>query len=114
MQNEAAAKLVTDSKVLINDAKDLVKARANDVGSRIGELRERLGKKFEDSKSALTDGKKNWRETVDCAKTQTESYLREHAWASLLVAVGVGAPLGERTVTNASPMPSVVSVSSMS
>jgi len=94
MQNGAATKLVKDFKILIDDAEDLVKASATEAGARIGELRERLGKKFEQGKTALTSGKNDWRETVDCAKTQTESYLREHAWAALFVAAGVGALFG--------------------
>lgn len=94
MQDGAATKLVTDFKILIDDAEDLVKASATEAGARIEELRERLGKKFEQGKTALMSGKNNWREAVHCAKTQTESYLREHAWAALLVAAGVGALFG--------------------
>jgi ElaB/YqjD/DUF883 family membrane-anchored ribosome-binding protein len=51
-------------------------------------------KKLEDRKNAPTSANKTWRETVENAKMQTESYLHEHAWAALLLAVGVGALLG--------------------
>ena len=94
MQNGAAAKLVADFKVLIEDAEGLVKATATEAGARIGDLRQRLGERFEHGKNALTSGNKSWLETAEGAKTQAESYLREHAWAALLVAAGVGALLG--------------------
>ena len=94
MQNGALAKLVTDFKVLIDDAEGLIKASATEAGSRIGGLRHRLEKRLEDRKSAGTTANKTWLETVEDAKMQTESYLREHAWAALLLAVGVGALLG--------------------
>jgi ElaB/YqjD/DUF883 family membrane-anchored ribosome-binding protein len=96
MQNGALAKLVTDFKVLIDDAEGLIKASATEAGSRIGGLRHRLEKRLEDRKSArtTTTANKTWLETVEDAKMQTESYLREHAWAGLLLAVGVGALLG--------------------
>jgi len=94
MQNGALAKLVTDFKVLIDDAEGLIKASATEAGSRIGSLRHRLEKRLEDRKNALTTANKTWPETVEDAKMQTESYLREHAWAGLLLAVGVGALLG--------------------
>jgi len=94
MQNGALAKLVTDFKVLIDDAEGLIKASATEAGSRIGGLRHRLEKRLEERKNALTRANKTWLETVEDAKMQTESYLREHAWAALLLAVGVGALLG--------------------
>jgi ElaB/YqjD/DUF883 family membrane-anchored ribosome-binding protein len=94
MQNGAAAKLVSDFKVLIDDAEGLVKATANQAAGRIGDLRQRLGKTFEDRKKTLTACDKAWLETAESAKTQIESYLREHAWGALLVAAGVGALFG--------------------
>ena len=94
MQNGAMAKLVTDFKVLIDDAEGLIKSSATEARSRIGDLRHRLAKKLEDHKNALTGTNKTWLETVEDARVQTESYLREHAWAALLLAVGVGALLG--------------------
>jgi ElaB/YqjD/DUF883 family membrane-anchored ribosome-binding protein len=94
MQNGAAAKLVTDFKKLIADVEDLAKASATEAGARFVELRERLERKYEHGRTALTSGKENWGETVGRAKTQTESYVREHAWASLLVAAGAGAVFG--------------------
>ena len=82
MQNGAAAKLIADFKVLIEDAEGLIIATATEAGARIGDLRQRLGERFDQGKNALTSGKKNWLETAEGAKTQTESYLREHASVS--------------------------------
>jgi ElaB/YqjD/DUF883 family membrane-anchored ribosome-binding protein len=94
MQNGAVAKLVKDFKVLIDDAEGLIKSSATEARFRIGDLRHRLEKKLEDRKNAPTSANKTWLETVENAKMQTESYLHEHAWAALLLAVGVGALLG--------------------
>lgn len=94
MENGAAAKLVTDFKVLIDDAEGLAKAAAGRAGERIGELRQHLRNRLQDGKNALTVSDQSWCKAAHAKKTEVESYLRDYAWTAVLVAAGVGALFG--------------------
>ncbi len=94
MENGAAAKLVTDFKVLIDDTQGLAKTAAGRAGGRIGELRQRLRNRLEEGKNALATCDKSWIKTTQAKKSEMENYLREHTWTALLVAAGIGALCG--------------------
>jgi ElaB/YqjD/DUF883 family membrane-anchored ribosome-binding protein len=85
-------KLSADFKVLMDDVEELLKATASQAGERVGDLRQRLGKSIEDGRNALAE--KAWFQKAQEAKAETESRLRENAWAGLVIATGIGVLFG--------------------
>jgi len=80
---ETANNLMDDLRTVIADAEDLLRATADQAGPRVQEARERAE---ESLRSA--------RERLEGTGRRLDAQVREHPWAAVGVAAGIGLIVG--------------------
>jgi len=78
-----AEKFMDELRTVIPDAEELLRATAGDVGPKVQEVRERA----EESLRAA-------REHVQGTGRELDSQVREHPWAAVGIAAGIGLIVG--------------------
>ena len=76
---ETANKLMDDLRAVIADAEELLRATADQAGPRVQEARERAEESL-----------RNARERLGGAGRQLDAQVREHPWAAVGIAAGLG------------------------
>jgi ElaB/YqjD/DUF883 family membrane-anchored ribosome-binding protein len=80
---ERTNSMLDDLRALITDAEELLRATAGEAGPRVQEARERAEESL-----------RNARERLEGAGRQLDAQVREHPWAAVGVAAGLGLVLG--------------------
>ena len=80
---EASDNMMNDLKAVIADAEELLRATADQAGPKVQEVRARAEESL-----------RNAREHLQGAGKQLDAQVREHPWAAVGVAVGVGLIVG--------------------
>ena len=83
MQHASTDKLMHDLRTVVTDAEELLKATASQTGERIEKVRARA----EESLRAA-------REHVQGTGRELDSQVREHPWAAVGIAAGIGLIVG--------------------
>jgi ElaB/YqjD/DUF883 family membrane-anchored ribosome-binding protein len=78
-----ANRLMDELRAVINDAEELLRATADQAGPKVQEVRERAEESL-----------RNAREHLQGAGKQLDEQVREHPWAAVGVAVGIGLIVG--------------------
>jgi ElaB/YqjD/DUF883 family membrane-anchored ribosome-binding protein len=76
-------KLMQDLRAVVSDAEDLLKATAGQSGERVDEVRMRVEESLRAARSSLQE-----------AGSQLEEQVRQHPWAAVGVAAGIGLLVG--------------------
>ena len=80
---ERTGSMLDDLRALIADAEELLRATAEQNGPRVQEARERAEESL-----------RNARERLEGAGRELDARVREHPWAAVGVAAGVGLVIG--------------------
>jgi ElaB/YqjD/DUF883 family membrane-anchored ribosome-binding protein len=88
--NETEGKVLTDLKRVVEDSEELLVDSAGAIGEKAHELRERLARTLEVARSTCRRLEEKTREGAQA----TDKLIREHPYASLGVAFGVGIVIG--------------------
>ena len=80
---ENAKNLMDDLRAVVADAEELLRATADQAGPRVQEARERAEESL-----------RNARERLHGAGRELDAQVREHPWAAVGVAAGIGLIVG--------------------
>lgn len=80
---ERTNRMLDDLRALIADAEELLRATADQNGPRVQEARERAEESL-----------RNARERLEGAGRELDARVREHPWAAVGVAAGLGLVIG--------------------
>ncbi|HZS69194.1 MAG TPA: DUF883 family protein [Burkholderiales bacterium] len=80
---ERTNRMFDDLRALIADAEELLRATADQAGPRVQEARERAEESL-----------RNARERLEGAGRELDTQVREHPWAAVGVAAGIGLVIG--------------------
>jgi ElaB/YqjD/DUF883 family membrane-anchored ribosome-binding protein len=94
VQQASKEKLIADFEALIADTEELLGATANQGSEKLSALRERMSDRLSDAKSRLIAAERSVVERTKAAARDTDAYVQENPWQSVLVAGGVGFLLG--------------------
>lgn len=87
-------KLVADIKMVMAELDELVRDSASDVGDDLVELKGKLRDQVEAARDTLSDLESRVTEKAKSAAQTGDEYVREHTWASIGIAAGIGVVIG--------------------
>ena len=80
---ETSKNLMDDLRAMIADAEELLRATADQAGPQVQEVRERAEQSL-----------RNARERLEGTGRQLDAQVREHPWAAVGIAAGIGLLVG--------------------
>jgi len=80
---ETSKNLMDDLRAMIADAEELLRATADQAGPRVQEVRERAEQSL-----------RNARERLEGTGRELDAQVREHPWAAVGIAAGIGLLVG--------------------
>ena len=86
--------VLDDLRAVVRDAESLLSGTRGQMGERVAEVRDRIEEKLDDARERLREAGADKAARVKDAARSTDTYVREHPWTAVAIAVGVGYLLG--------------------
>lgn len=87
-------KLVADIKMVMGELDELVRDSASEVGDDFVELQDKLRAQVDAARETLHDLEGKVSSRARSVAVAGDEYVREHTWASIGIAAGVGVVIG--------------------
>jgi len=91
---ENSAALAEELRNVVNQAEELLRAVSEDGNEAISALRERVYGAVDNAKTRLADLEQEAQSATQRVTNVAETYIREHPWITVGVAVGLGVLIG--------------------
>jgi ElaB/YqjD/DUF883 family membrane-anchored ribosome-binding protein len=89
-----SAALAEELRNVVNQAEELLRAVGEDGNEAMSALRERVFEAVDTAKTRLTDLEEQAQRATERVTSAAETYIREHPWATVGIALGAGLIIG--------------------